>query len=330
MLLSKFGVESLPQKKKSNFRIYFFIILLALIAGASYWIFKNYQRIIFHFKKDKYETIIQNLKGLETIKEENTESFKGSEELLTGLIEDNPSDSYLYFLSGKLYYIETGKQILQDGSRLTELLFLDYINRYHFPRYISNIKWEKGIAHLRKAILLQLQDKDNDEAVSALMGMYIAGGSPYWQSAKEYLDPEKQDPLLINLYHLVYAESEPDWALFSKVFGDETTTIWTAMYNMKIRNYPLAFYFFKKLLLSENVNLRNSAYYLMGHLMGQQKNMALKMYYHSMIDYDEFLKKNPWFLEEHNYTLRFMGAEAASRSFLGKYEQMVLEIKEAL
>lgn len=335
MLHSKFGNEYRPSPKKSSFRVIFVFALLAALAYGSYWGYKNYQRFVFYFKKDKYATILQYLTAIEKKVKENpasaAEDEAATEELLLRLIQDNPADAYLYFLAGKLYTIECFDPVIKDGNLLTDIFFRDYIDRNHMLSFISRTKWEKGISYTRKALLLGLPEQEVDKATKNLLGLYLLGGTPYWESAASEIktDPASNDDIVQNLYRLVFTENVPNWELFKKNYGEDTTTFWMSMYFLKIKNYPIAFFYLKKLLLSESVFIRDDAYYLMGYIMGLQKNMPLKLYYHSMIEYEEFLKRNPWFLEEHNYTLRFMGEQVQAKNFLSQYEKMVLELKES-
>lgn len=336
MLHSKFGRESLPQKKKSSIKLYFFLTFTILFAAGLVWIFNNRQRILFRLKKNNYAAIIHNVESYEKALIENTDDknlhLNESDELLKKLINDNPTDSYLYFLLGRLFTAECTIPLIKDPEKLSDIFFRDYIKRYQTPASISISHWEQGITNTRKALLLGLPENETQQAVANLVSLYLAGGSAYWNSGMEYLTPQnmKTSPLIDNIYKVLLLQNAPDWDLFTKQYGQETSTFWMALYYLKIRNYPLGFYNLKNLLLSDSVYLRNNAYYIMGHIMGEQKEMPLKLYYHSMIDYEEFLKRNPWFLEEHNYTLRYLGQEAAARKFLSQYEKMVLELKESI
>jgi|GEM_PF-2406135 len=336
MLHSKFGRESLPQKKKSSLKPYVFFVLLFLLAGTLYWALKNKQRILFHLKKNNYAAIQFSIdeyeKSLSEKKDDHAAQLKNAGELLSKLVKDNPADSYLYYLLGKLYTIECTAPLLNDPEKLTEILFLDYIKRYKIAADFPFDHWQHGIAYTRKALLLGLPESEIHKAVIDLASLHIAGGTPYWNSAKEYLgaDNLKNDPLIENIYRLLLADTAPDWEFLTKTYGLDTATYWMGLYYLKVRNYPLAFYNFKKLLLSDSLYLRNNTYYIMGYIMGEQKDLPLKMYYHSMIDFDEFLKRNPWFLEEYHYTLRYLGQNEMAKQFLVKYEKLVLELKESL
>jgi len=336
MLHSKFGRESLPQKKKSPLKKYFFISFLILLTTALYFGLKNRQRILFHLKKNNYIVIIHTLDELEkTIvekKEINTADFDSTADLLTKLIKDNPSDSYLYYLLGRLFTIQCVLPVINDSEKMTNILFLDYIKRYQIPLSFPIKRWEQGITLTRKALLLGLPEAENQKAMVNLVSLYIIGGTSYWNLDKAYLNHEnlKNDPLIENIYKLVNTEDSPDWEFFAKIYGMETAEYWTGLYYLKLKNYPLAFYNFKKLLLSDSTYLRNNTNYIMGYIMGEQRDLNLKMYYHTQIDYDEFLRRNPWFLGEHNYTLRFLGQDVLAKKFLGQYEKFVLELKEPL
>jgi tetratricopeptide (TPR) repeat protein len=337
MLHSKFGRESLPQKKKSSVKKYIFLLLFLFSLVGVFWAFKNQQRILFHLKKDNYVAIIHSIedyeKSLKDNHESNSSQLDSVGELLTKLIKDNPSDSYLYYLIGKLYTIECTSPVFNNPDRLTDIFFLDYIKRYQIPASFPYNHWEQAIAYTRKAILLGLPEGEVSNAVINLVSLYIVGGTPYWNSARDYLASEnlKNNPLIQNIYKLLLVDNTPpDETFIAKTFGLETTTYWMGLYYLKVKNYPLAFYNFKKLLLSESTYLRNNAYYIMGHIMGEQKDMSLKLYYHSLIDFDEFLKRNPWFLDEHNYTLRYLGQNDLAKKFLTQYEKLVLELKESI
>jgi len=311
---------------------------IAALSGGAYWGFKNYPRLLFKFKKDKYTAIMQMMESYEksaqaqkTTPENKSSDISPIEDLLDRLIRDNPSDGYLYYLFGRLYATECVEPIIQDNQKFTDVLFLDYIQKHHIPEGVSVNHWEKGISYTRKALLLGLPESEKEKAVVNLLKLYFIGGTPFWSSAVDYLRPEdiNKSELTYNIYKLVFTETVPNWEQFTKIYGEETNVFLMGLYFLKLRNYPLAFFYFKKLLLSDSIYLRNNAYYIMGYIMGEQKDMALKAYYHSLIDFDEFLKRNPWFLEEHNYTLRYTGQESMAKSFLGQYEKMVLELRDS-
>ncbi|MDH4127841.1 MAG: hypothetical protein OEV44_03745, partial [Spirochaetota bacterium] len=257
MLHSKFGRESLPQKKKSSIKKYVFFFLFLLIITGSYWSFKNKQRILFHLKKDNYASLIQEIdlyeKSLNENNKNDTTALNSTEELLKKLIKDNPSDSFLYYLLGKLYTIECTYPILNNSEKLTDIFFLDYIHRYKIPASFPFSHWEQGITLTRKALLLGLPEQETNKAIINLVSLYITGGTPYWNSAKNYLveDNVKNNPIIQNIYKLLLNDSVPDWEFLTKTYGIEISTYWMGLFYLKVKNYPLAFYNFKNLTLSD-------------------------------------------------------------------------------
>ena len=118
---------------------------------------------------------------------------------------------------------------------------------------------------------------------------------------------------------------KPDWDEINNFFGKETGEIWKALYSLKSGNVPKGYNILKKLSLSDTVHLRNNANYILGRLMQKQKKLKLKLYYHKQIDMNEFLQRNPWFLEEHMFTLRFLGKNKEAKQFLASYETTALK-----
>ena len=133
MLHSKFGKESLPQKKKSSIRSFVYFGIFLCMLYSVYWTFINRQRIMFYVKKGNYATIINNINEYEhtmiDMPDHNRKLFDATSELLADLIKDNTTDSYLYYLYGRLLTIECTTPLINNADKLTNIFFLDYIKK---------------------------------------------------------------------------------------------------------------------------------------------------------------------------------------------------------
>ena len=327
--------ESFKKKKRRKLPAIIFIVVLSLLAVVGTWVTFNYDTILFKFKTDKYKFLLEDFTFLNSlyVSEDNVsveaDTLNEAEKLIDSMLDDHNDDPFLYYLQGQISWVKLRNAIDMKAIAIQDIFIYDYLEKHYVPKSFPKKSWQKSVTSTRKALAIGLPDKYTKSANYRLSWLYFLSGHDNWNSLKDIkLLNDENDITLKNIYYIIFHSKTPDWDVINNFFGNETGEIWKAIYSLKSGNVPKGYSILKKLSISESVNLRNNANYILGHLMMKQKKTKLQLYYHQKIEMAEFLQRNPWFLEEHMYTLRFLGKNSEAKQFLAAHEAMLLQQKK--
>ncbi|MDH5717263.1 MAG: hypothetical protein OEZ22_06460 [Spirochaetia bacterium] len=319
-------------KKKSNaeklFNFIFWIIIISSFIYGVQYLYNQKDRILFNFQKDRYSEIENKLislsENLKTSEIENKDEIKNLSNLLSALLKDHEDDGYLYFLYGKLYFILFNKPFHYNDNLYRNFLFNLYLEKNDFYDRLNKDYWSKALIYFRKSMLLTIPESYIETAKENLSFLYFWGGRPYWKAGYELIKENISKKFTFDMYNIFLLEDTPDWEKLNADFDSDHINLWQSFYYLNTKNTPLAFSKLNKLALSENINLRNMAQYLLGYLAGKQNKMKTQFHFYSMINLETFLPQNKWFLQEYYIVIRFLGYEKLAAQVLKNYEPMVL------
>lgn len=320
--------------KKRNYRRFFLFLFLILFTGAlaagGGWVYLNYDRLLFYFKHDKYSELIDRISTLEDrlLTEGSTGDLSDEElsSLLESLAVDHGSDGYLYYLKGRYHHVLFRASVREAEGLYRDLFFRIYLDRYNFFESLDRENWQNALLSLRKALALGIPGKEAKHVASLLASLYLWGGKPYWQSGRTLLrEYEIGNSEAGNLYRILFGRKTPDWQSIGEKHPDELITFFKGLYALRNGNTPGGFSYLKKLSDSENTALKNNALYLTAYTRGRFKRQWARVYHYRRIELDEFLQRNPWFLAEFNYWLRFLGQRREAAALLRDYAKKVGE-----
>ncbi|MES0492023.1 MAG: hypothetical protein ABUK01_18665 [Leptospirales bacterium] len=331
MLHSQFTKDIHSKKKRSKLKPILTIIIFIGIGFGAYFTIENYDRILYKFKKDKYVSLLDTISTLEKLpanSPDTLEKFNEPLKLIETLIGDNPGDSFLYYLKGKITWLKIEIVFESNKDEIRDIVFQERVGIESSPASLDRELWSESIVSIRKALRLGIPKEVEKDSRRILAWLYFLGGSGYWESAGR---PDTlvllQGTNIANLYKIAFSSGRPDWNLVENFLNKDSADLWKSIFFLNTGNVPGGFKTLKGLLLSENLPVRNRAAYLLGKLKEKQKNWRMKYYYHNMIDFDTFLLSNDWFFEEHYYTLRFLGKKTEAKTFLNKYEIIVNTVR---
>ena len=328
------GSYSARTKSKPWGKLIFFLFIVGLFAFGGYQLYLNKDRILFYFQKDKYKQLKAKLQtAYSVINSENTidneETVKSTIELLENLSADHPTDPQVFAFKGHLYYKIFARKV--KPRLLLDLFFTDYLDRYKFAAELDHMNWRNAMIAYRKSLALEVEEADRKQIIENLARLYLWGGRAYFESGYVHLRKRKDNSTIASLYNVILTQREPAWGLLEKEFSKELTDFLKALYFLKTGNEPGGFSILKDLAVAEfeqdgplTKALQNNAKYLLGNIMGRQKKWKSQLKNYSTIEFASFLEKNPWFLKEYNYLLRYLGKKKEATAFLSKYEKRVI------
>ena len=326
-------------KKKKGWRhFYRFVMVVLFLAFAiwgGHWIYQNHSRFIFLLKKSKYDDMINHHKKVkeklhkgEVIGEDETAELRGKYQ---SLISSYPGDAVLLHYCGILEYelfvfpLESSHQLIAD------ILFERYIDRYKFPETLSRINYQKAITWLRKAIALGLPKEQAKEAQSKLNFLYLFSHRSYFNSVEtvpsKYPGLAKADHRQ-EIIHMATAIRKPNWKSLRDVYTPDLVTYFKAIYYLQIKNRPFGFSLLQKIIKQKDISTANSflvqnALYLLGYLEGKKRNdLKGQFYFHSQIEMEPFILKNPWFFDDYLSLLRYLGKNEDVKTFIAQYQKL--------
>ena len=321
------------------FKIIIVTVLLLALFACGYWVYQNKERLLFYIQKDKYSKIEQDIDRLIALTGKIRINISGtdqseirkdllilSDDLLNrigNLQKDHPEDGFLYFLQGKINYHLFQTWSESDVNHKTNLIFEIYINRYRFPATVENDLFYKAILSLRKALILKVNTNYSLQAVNWLIDLYFWGGLPYWHSGFTVAKNEKiTDNITLNSFNVLFAEKMPAWDTLQKSMPSQNVDLLKGIYYLKTGNSPVGFSLLNSLIdQNENIPVKNNALYLMGELIGRKNRNRKQLFYYDKIDLQEFIAREPWFLEEYHFLLRFLGENQKAVELLNTFEK---------
>lgn len=315
------------------FKLIFILVLLTSFIWLCYYLYSSKERLLFYIETNKYEQVEKQLqKTLQLLKVKKSNGIKEVIEtqlLLKQLIQDHPDDGRLYKYKADLYYQMFLTNIKKNQKIYDSLFFRAFINRYKFPLDLSKKHWNSAMVSYSRALQLILKSAEKNQVRNKLIELNLWGGKPYWQNGIELIEKLKEDQpksTTIQLFRVLLGETEPEWDIIKPIFRKNLLKFFKGLYHLRTGNEPRGFSYLKKLSkLKDDTewNLKNNSTYILSSLMKKQKKKRSQLAYYKKINLDEFLVREPWFLSEYNYILRFLGKKKKSAKLLLKYEKLI-------
>lgn len=326
--------ESPQKSKKGRKTLVFFFIFLLLAGAAALEFYRNQTRYLFLIHRDRYamlerqaSVILNEAKSNDKAALEHLASFQDS---LLKLRHDHPSDAYLPYLHGKLLSDTFFLPVEKNPALIVRLLFDLQVDHYSFPKELDAGLWKRSILLLRSALAMESTPGVSEQSQTELARLYFWGGLNYWETGHKYISLEKtgeerENDIYVHLYQIILQKQPPDWEVLGKTFDEPSLKLLKSIYFLRSGNTPLAYSLLRELHAdTEHPEVRNMALYVSGHQFGKRRNLRQQLYYYRAIDPEDFLRSNPWFLEEYHFLLRFFGAREEASRFLARYEPLVL------
>lgn len=343
-----FGTHNKTVKRdKSRYFSYTFIFLLVAAFGAFiYYVVLNSPRIMFYFRENKYSEIervharalaaVQNAPANTAPHIEGTAAPQLPEvseffDLAHALQKDHREDPILYFHEATIVAESVRKQVAERQEALVFLLFREFINRPVFPAEFDHELWQRAILTGRKARALGLPDVLQQKLAEAEIDAYLIGGRPWWESANEIVAAGAAARKLPS-WHLMQAglaSSTPDFELIKTAFGATIAGFAKGIYYTRSGNSPLGISNFRDLAKNQaDAFARDHALYILGYLSGKDKRAKDQLSYYKQIRFPEFAPRNPYFVNEYHYLLRFLGQKSEADQLMRAWEEMKGEKSE--
>ncbi len=316
------------KKKRSSFKIIFPLLLIGALGAGIYWSARNYQRLIYLVKKDRYAALELELEQIEgeldrwaksegEYPENRVENFAG---LMQDLSTDHPEDVFIHYMKGVFYTGLLESRWKKNPLILSDLIFLKHAGHLEHMEKTNATAIRRGVAAARKALAIGLPKEEEAVTRENLMKLYLMHGPDYWNAAMELGHDTLNETIIYQIYAILLHQRRPDWAALHESFGAEAMKTWQSIYFIEQGDTPQAFRVLKELTASESVYVQNNACYLLGQMRGGLKNRKLRLYYYRQIDLGEFLPRNRWFLEEFHKLLVDTGNHIEARKLLSGHE----------
>lgn len=335
-----YATEKLKNKKKGSGKFLSFVFLVTFIGIAigAFFAYKNADKVIFYFRSDKYKELEKQLTNINKNRQKgestdglNAVQFQKQQEaqnkflsLLQFSIEENPADARLFFMKG-IFYAEGFLATLRKNPEIySDFLFNEYINKNTNLIGLNETYQTKAKLAFRKALVLELSDEMTQKVNSYLGLMYFWAGKESWRESQNTI-PKNINVVsgipITDLLKIMSGNGAPTWTSLAQSFPADDIKLWQMLHYMHSGNSPIAFSIARELIhKAGNPRLGNYAAYLMGKNSRKYRSQREQLYYYQMIDLEEFLPKNPWFLSEYSTLLRFLGKQKESTRILTEYE----------
>ena len=248
------------------------------------------------------------------------------------LISSYPGDAVLLHYCGILEYELFIFPLESSHQLIANILFERYIDRYKFPETLSRINYQKAITLLRKALALGLPKEQAGEARYKLNFLYLFSHRSYSESVEAmpsiYPGSAKAPDHLQEIIHMATAIRKPNWESLGNVYPPDLVTYFKAIYYLQIKNRPFGFSLLQRIIQQKDTSAGNSflvqnALYLLGYLEGKKRNhLKGQFYFHSQIEMEPFIQKNPWFFDEYLMLLRYLGKNGEVTTFTAQYQKL--------
>lgn len=338
-----FGTHNKTVKRdKSRYFSYAFILLLVAAFGAFvYYVILNSPRIMFYFRENKYSEIERlHARAIEVIRAmpaDATPAGRGKTlaqlpgdvtdffDMAHSLQKDHREDPILYYHEATVYDELVRKQVMEKSPALLVMMFREFIARPEFPPEFDQDLWQKALLTGRRARALGLPDMLAQKLIEAEIDVYLLGGKPWWESARDIV-PANSLARKMPAWHLLQAglaRETPDFELIKAAFGVSLSGFAKGIYYLRSGNSPLGISNFRELAKSpSDAVARDHALYILGLLSGREKRLRDQLSYYKQIRFAEFAPRNPYFPGEYHYLLRFLGQKSEADQLMHAWEEL--------
>lgn len=313
------------------------LILAASLGGGVYWSSKNYQRLVYLIKKDRYASLELELAGIHSQLEgwsKNKENYpQGRIDIFADLMEDiisnHPEDAYIHYMKSSFYTKLLESKWEKNRLLLSDLILLSHVGQLQAMSRLNPQAVDMGVRASRKGLAIGLPEKEARQMRENLMKLYLLHGVYYWDAAFNLGREDLSETPIYQIYAILLRQRKPDWNILLDLYGEEAIQTWKAIYFIDQGDTPQAFRILNNLLSSESLYVQNNARYLLGRLHGGVKNRKLKLRYYRQIELSEFGARNPWFIEEMHTLLVETGNTVDARKLLVSQESIQSNSQES-
>ncbi|MBS0619032.1 MAG: hypothetical protein JSR44_12640 [Spirochaetes bacterium] len=331
------------KRDRSRYFTYAFISLLIAALGAFlYYVVLNSPRILFYFRDNKYSEIERlHTKAVEAVRSAPVETAALGKDSLGDVSEfldlahslqkDHREDAILYFHEATVLAEAVRKQVHDRSPALITLLFRDFIGRPQFLSEFDQELWQRALLAGRRARAFGLPDLLQQNLAEAEIEVYLLGGRPWWESARDLVQTNAAARKLPawHLMQAALARETPDFELVKTAYGPTLATFARGVYYARSGNSPLSSSNFRDLAKSQtDAVARDYALYVLGFLSGKEKRVRDQLSYYKQIRFAEFAPRNQYFVSEYNYLLRFLGQKSEADQMMHAWEEMKAQKNE--
>jgi len=317
------------EKAKHGNGRWLFLLLFLILLSIPLWIFlQNPSRWLFYFQSDKHASLeirsAEIVTALAAGESDSLQKLIEFTETLKQLSEDHPADSYLPYITGRLTADAFLLPLAQHGDLREEILFRSYTGRFYLPAELNPEEWKRAVLLLRRSMAMNPPEAVLAQIHYTLGELYYFGGPEYWPAGLEYLELSGKgiESSYYHLYNVYLQNGIPDWNVLT--LAEERVNLLKGMHFLKAGNTPLGISGLSKLLLSTDFTVKNRAAYILAHYYAAKNQKNMQLFYLKQVDPENFLPRNPYFLQELHFLLRFFGANAEATVFLSQYEKLTL------
>lgn len=324
------------KRDKSRYFNYAFIFLITLaIASFFYYVVANSPRILFYFRENKYSGI-EKLHAA-AIARIQIEKFQGNEDALklsevadflslaSSLQKDHRDDPILHFHEATLLAEILRRQSQERLPAFIGIFFRDFIGRSGFPAEFDRELWQRALIAGRRARALGLTDAHAEKLAEVELETYAIAGRPWWESATALVGANSNARKL-PAWHLIQAglaRETPYFELLKTAYGPILTHFIKGVYYMRSGNSPLGISSFREVAQNQtDAYARDHALYILGFLSGREKRVRDQLSYYKQIRFPEFAPDKPYFFNDYQFLLRFLGQKSEADQLMRAWEEL--------
>ncbi|MBV6493093.1 MAG: hypothetical protein LDLANPLL_01108 [Turneriella sp.] len=332
--------KTVKRDKSRYFTYAFIILLLGVIVWFASYVVLNSPSIMYYFRENKYSgiekahsqamAVIEKASGADSESLLETNEVIDFLELAHTLQKSHNEDPILYYHEAIVLSEILRKQIHAKGAALIFIFFRDFIEKTIFPSDYDHTLWQRVILLGRQARALGLPDVLQEKLKEAQIDAYLIGGRPWWESALEFGEtPSVRKTPAWQLIQAGLARETPNFELIKAAYGHMLLTFVKACYYLRSGNSPLGISNLREVAKNpSDAAAKDAALYMLGYLSGRDKRVKEQLAYYQDIRFKEFQPKNPFFVDEYQYLLRFTGQKSEADQLVRAWEELSSQNKE--
>jgi len=327
--------KTVKRDKSRYFNYVFILLIVAAVGSFVYYVVLNSPRILYYFRDNKYSEI-ERLHATAIARVQTEKVSPGDNPLLIvdvadflnvahALQKDHREDPILHFHEATLLGEIMRRQVEARPEAFIGIFYRDFIGRHEFPHEFSRELWQQAIAASRRARALGLSEAHAEKLAELELETYAIAGRPWWETATTLVTSTsnaKKTPA----WHMIQAglaRETPNFDLLKTAYGPVLAQFLKGVYYMRSGNSPLGISSFRDVAENKvDAFARDHALYVLGYLSGREKRVRDQLHYYKQIRFAEFAPDKPYFVNDYQYLLRFLGQKSEADQLMRAYEDM--------